>query len=49
MVPEKSDEREFLFGIELCTDLELLVRVAGVSQDLLIVGPPSSCHPLADR
>jgi hypothetical protein len=39
IVLEKSDEREFLFGIEAYTNPELLVRVAGVSQDLLVVSP----------
>jgi hypothetical protein len=36
---KKSDEREFLFGIKICTNLELPVLVTGVSQDLLVVGP----------
>jgi hypothetical protein len=33
---EKCDECEFLFGVELQADLELLVWVIGVIQDLLV-------------
>jgi hypothetical protein len=31
--PEKSDEHEFLFGVELWADLELLLRIIGVNQN----------------
>jgi hypothetical protein len=37
IVLEKSDDREFLFGIEACTDLKLLVRIVGVNRDLLVI------------
>jgi hypothetical protein len=28
--PEKTDEREFLFGVELWVNLELLLRISGI-------------------
>jgi hypothetical protein len=37
--PEKSDEHEFLFRIQLRTDMKLLVGVVGVHRNLLICGP----------
>jgi hypothetical protein len=33
---EKSDEREFLFGLQVCADMELLVQVTRVSQDFFV-------------
>jgi hypothetical protein len=36
---EKSDEREFLFGLKACANLELLVRVAGVNWNFFIIRP----------
>jgi hypothetical protein len=36
--PEKSDEHEFLFRIQLRTDTKLLVGVVGVHRNLLICG-----------
>jgi hypothetical protein len=44
IVLEKSDEHEFLFGVEVVTDLELLVRVAGVNHNLLVFCPHVSLH-----
>jgi hypothetical protein len=35
---EKSDEHEFLFRIQLRTDMKLLVDVVGVHRNLLICG-----------
>jgi hypothetical protein len=34
---EKSDEREFLFGLQCCADPELLIWVVGVEWDFLII------------
>jgi hypothetical protein len=34
---EKSEEHNFLFGVELRANLELLLRIVGVSQNLLDV------------
>jgi hypothetical protein len=34
---ERSDEHEFLFGVELQANLELLIRIIGVSQNLFII------------
>jgi hypothetical protein len=42
IVPEKSDESEFLFGTEAVADPELLVCVAGVHYNLLIFYPQDS-------
>jgi hypothetical protein len=36
IVPKKSDECEFLFGIQVVVDPELLVRIIGVHYDLLV-------------
>jgi hypothetical protein len=36
IVPEKSDECEFLFMVEVVADLELLVWVVGVHRNLLV-------------
>jgi hypothetical protein len=35
--PEKSDEHEFLFSIQACANLGLLVRVAGVDEDFFVI------------
>jgi hypothetical protein len=36
--PEKSDEREFLFVIELCAETKLLVDVNEVHRNFLVCG-----------
>jgi hypothetical protein len=36
---EKSDEREFLFGLKLCVETELLISVIGVYRYFLVSGP----------
>jgi hypothetical protein len=36
IVLEKSDESEFLFGVKVVADPELLVRVAGIHYNLLV-------------
>jgi hypothetical protein len=36
---EKSDEREFLFGIKLRIETKLLVGVIGVYHNFLVCGP----------
>jgi hypothetical protein len=36
IVLEKSDEHEFLFGVEVVTDPEILVWVVGIHYDLLV-------------
>jgi hypothetical protein len=41
--PEKTDEREFLFGVELWVNLELLLRISGIGQNFLVV--PILCCP----
>jgi hypothetical protein len=52
IAPEKSDEREFQFGVDVVTDLELLVQVATVNYNLLVFYPHDSLHlivcPLID-
>jgi hypothetical protein len=42
IVPEKSDECEFLFGIEVVANPELLVRVVGVHCNLLVLSSHGS-------
>jgi hypothetical protein len=37
--PEKSDEREFLFVLELCAEAKLLIRVIGVHSYFLVSSP----------
>jgi hypothetical protein len=40
--PEKCDEREFLFGVEVATNPELLVWVAGVNHNFIVFCPQGS-------
>jgi hypothetical protein len=42
IVPEKSEEHEFLFGVEIQADLEILVRIVGIDQNLLVFSYRSS-------
>jgi hypothetical protein len=37
--PEKSDEREFLLGLQASADAKLLVRVVGIGWDFFVYSP----------